>query len=696
MEHHKRGKYLIFQVSLYVILFLLAISWKNGFDFSSENISKTSTKQVLGHLRKPLSTEDYPLHDPMLGPPTYEDVDGKWRIIFHIMGIFYMFTALSIVVDEYFCSALNMMVETWKIKEDVAGATFMAAGGSAPELFTSILGVFVAKSDVGFGTIIGSAVFNVLFVIGLCAAFAKEVLQLTWWPLFRDCSYYIFGLCTLAGFVGNDGKIHWYEALILFIEYCGYCMMMYHNADLEKYVGSLLERYRIGGAQVHIEEGTTNPAVGETGSPREKDPASDRESSKASLERHSSDMAFSASTIHLGSATSSILDGNTMSEKEGKQQVHPYSPSSARSGSNGEPQSEASFRRIARDARRRSTACFVLEVRSETIKAIRRGSYGGDAQTKLENKLIEMKKVEDKEKRADIAEQIADLAQKSKELGKSQERLPNMASAGPDAAAGVKRPPEKMPEPSPAALEQGKVVDPVKDINDNNDTAADQQSRTGSDKNLLEGDDEDEGGPFEMPEGTKERVMFFVTLPLVFLMHFTVPNCAEERWAKFFMVTFGMSLIWIAVFSYLLVWWVSIVGEVIHVDDVVLGLTVIAAGTSIPDALSSVIMARMGQGDMAVSSSIGSNVFDILVGLPIPWFIYTAMVFPGKSIVVESPYLVIHTLLLLFMVFAVVLSIMYRKWKLDYGLGGIMLILYFIFLVVALYLELAKPQSLVI
>ena len=63
----------------------------------------------------------------------------------------------------------------------------MAAGGSAPELFTSVigkigndfifilnfLGVFFAESDVGIGTIVGSAVFNVLFVIGMCAIFSK-------------------------------------------------------------------------------------------------------------------------------------------------------------------------------------------------------------------------------------------------------------------------------------------------------------------------------------------------------------------------------------------------------------------------------------------------------------------------------------------------------------------------------------------
>lgn len=38
-------------------------------------------------------------------------------------------------------------------------------------------GVFFAKSDVGIGTIVGSAVFNVLFVIAMCALFSKEVLQ---------------------------------------------------------------------------------------------------------------------------------------------------------------------------------------------------------------------------------------------------------------------------------------------------------------------------------------------------------------------------------------------------------------------------------------------------------------------------------------------------------------------------------------
>lgn len=45
-----------------------------------------------------------------------------------------------------------------------------------------------------------------------------------------------------------------------------------------------------------------------------------------------------------------------------------------------------------------------------------------------------------------------------------------------------------------------------------------------------------------------------------------------------------------------------------------MGLTVLAIGTSIPDLITSVIVAKKGLGDMAVSSSVGSNIFDVSVG----------------------------------------------------------------------------------
>ena len=64
----------------------------------------------------------------------------------------------------------------------VQGAVHYCVGGSAPELFISIIGVFVTKSDVGIGTIVGSAVFNVLFVIAACA-FASAKVKTGWKPV---------------------------------------------------------------------------------------------------------------------------------------------------------------------------------------------------------------------------------------------------------------------------------------------------------------------------------------------------------------------------------------------------------------------------------------------------------------------------------------------------------------------------------
>jgi sodium/potassium/calcium exchanger 2 len=119
-----------------------------------------------------------------------------------------MFLALAIVCDEFFIPALDVITEKMGISEDVAGATFMAAGGSAPELFTSIIGVFISHDDVGIGTIVGSAVFNILFVISMCAIFSKTVLALTWWPLFRDVSFYSLILVTLM-VCFRDSMIHW-------------------------------------------------------------------------------------------------------------------------------------------------------------------------------------------------------------------------------------------------------------------------------------------------------------------------------------------------------------------------------------------------------------------------------------------------------------------------------------------------------
>ena len=181
-------------------------------------------------------------------------------IILHIIGMCYMFLALSIACDEFFIPALALITAKLNISEDVAGATFMAAGGSMPELCTSFIGVFAAPdSNVGFGTIVGSAVFNVLFVIGMCAMFSKEMLRLTWWPLFRDCMFYSMALIILIGFF-TDGAIEWWESLVLILTYILYVTFMKFNHIIERWVKRLLKSNKVSAINSKGAEASTEDA----------------------------------------------------------------------------------------------------------------------------------------------------------------------------------------------------------------------------------------------------------------------------------------------------------------------------------------------------------------------------------------------------------------------------------------------------
>ena len=64
--------------------------------------------------------------------------------------------------------------------------------------------------------------------------------------------------------------------------------------------------------------------------------------------------------------------------------------------------------------------------------------------------------------------------------------------------------------------------------------------------------------------------------------------------------------------------------------------------TNLIDSFSIVL----GQGDMAVSNTIGSNVFDVLIGLALPWFLMTACVNPGSYVHINSNGMIFSVLLL--------------------------------------------------
>ena len=153
-----------------------------------------------------------------------------------------------------------------------------------------------------------------------------------------------------------------------------------------------------------------------------------------------------------------------------------------------------------------------------------------------------------------------------------------------------------------------------------------------------------------------------------------------------------MCVVHISLYSYVMVMMANAVGVTLRIPDEVMGVTILAMGTSIPDALSSIAVAKRGHGDMAVSSSIGSNIFDITMGLPVPWLLYLlkAHYFASDGdlkyveIHSETLYLSVGTLLL--MLLCTILAIHFNKWKLDRKLGFMLLFLYLIFFIETLVL----------
>ena len=106
-----------------------------------------------------------------------------------------------------------------------------------------------------------------------------------------------------------------------------------------------------------------------------------------------------------------------------------------------------------------------------------------------------------------------------------------------------------------------------------------------------------------------------------------------------------------------------------------MGVTVLAAGTSVPDAIGSLLVARDGQGDMAVSNAIGSNVFDILLGLGIPWTL-NGLIY-GVSLDVDADNLVPLSLILIGTLAAVYIVALLSGFRLSTPVGIFFFSLYF-------------------
>ena len=431
-------------------------------------------------------------------------------ILIHILITCYMFGLLAVVCDNYFVLSLYHICSRLRMAKDVAGATFMAIGSSAPTLFIAVVSIFFTDNagDVGLGTVVGSTIFNTLFIVAICAMAASTPLSVSTWPLMRDAFVYTMGTFTLV-FTVRDRRVFWWEAIIFVYIYIFYIVVMYFNRPLSKLF------YRLT---------------------------------------------------------------NSASQKY----------------------------EIVKDELEQSSADFLASPKNT------------EKQQKSNMKLKEQRDLE-------------------------KERL----------------------------FEQHQPID----ISEDDTYTAE-----------LEQFENKQQSPLRVPEGVANKITWVLGFPVFFLFYVTIPPCCKKQWAEWYLVTFSMSVLWMGLLSYVLVWMVCIIGYTFDIPDCIMGMTFLAAGSSIPDVMASVIVVRQGSADMAISNAIGSNVFDMLC-LGVPWLMKTAVLDPGAPVLIQSQSIMVSAMLLIGSIVFTVIAIHLNDWKLDFKLGIVFLLVYIVFIALATLIE---------
>ena len=154
----------------------------------------------------------------------------------------------------------------------------------------------------------------------------------------------------------------------------------------------------------------------------------------------------------------------------------------------------------------------------------------------------------------------------------------------------------------------------------------------------------------------------------------------EIKLIKEFSVFFFFMII-IGVFTFLLTNSAMNLSYTLRISPIIIAFTIIAIATSIPDSVISVVNAKKGEIDDAVSNVFGSNVFDILVGIGLPLLIYFIYKGPVKILFANLEIvlgLLVATIILLFF-FA-------GDHKLNRKQAGILLFMYLVFIAYTIYL----------
>uniref|UniRef100_A0A7S3PRD0 Sodium/calcium exchanger membrane region domain-containing protein n=1 Tax=Aplanochytrium stocchinoi TaxID=215587 RepID=A0A7S3PRD0_9STRA len=647
----------------------------------------------------------------------------------YIFLLLYCFVGLAIVCDDYFVPSLEKISEGLSLPEDVAGATFMAAGSSAPELFVSLADNVISNppKSVGIGTIVGSAIFNILVIVGLSALLAGQALALNWRPFARDAGFYFISIVVLI-LVVNDGVIKWWEGLILLSIYVLYVVFMFYNEGFFSWLDRKLgvdRKIEGDGALARIGREATpcNDNIGESGSTVSSKTDSEGGENGISInnnnpsewatelmltDKNNNDVVDAARVVVAaedGGNTDSLGGNSSVRQFHTVETSRPTKAVEAAAEAMKIGKKHGSESNLFASMRRESSGIHGENTRIASSKnPLHMSKYrGGWKGLRREgSQTIKLKDVAHAVLRANTASKIwiqaAQEGQRARMVAENNMGVIN--------------------ENETRTLSSQELA-----YGNSNKNMAGESRRDEEDESLgsyweclvwpmhpnLSGVEENQTTKQVVKKRSicsracgdwktlwKARAWYIVSLPLNVCFRFTIPDCnydifcedkegKEENRKIGYSLTFIGCVVWIAILSHFLVYFAAKFGCIVGISPAVMGLTILAAGTSVPDALSSVLVARNGQGDMAVANSIGSNVFDILIGLGLPWMM-AGLIYDTPSIVgVDDLWVGIG--FLFGVLFCLIIALLASKWILRRSVGAVLIALYCVYVAFELFIH---------
>tara|TARA_B100001245_G_C22879479_1_gene422877 strand:+ start:564 stop:1535 length:972 start_codon:yes stop_codon:yes gene_type:complete len=154
------------------------------------------------------------LYDP--GEEEVKLMSMTRSVIYVAIGVFGLFIGGKWIVD-----GAVLIAQTFGMSESFIGLTVIAIGTSLPELVTSVVAAKKGRADMAIGNVIGSNIFNILWILGVSAS----IKALPFSELNNDDILMLIFSNTVLIFAVINGKkpmVSRFEGLVFIIMYCSY------------------------------------------------------------------------------------------------------------------------------------------------------------------------------------------------------------------------------------------------------------------------------------------------------------------------------------------------------------------------------------------------------------------------------------------------------------------------------------------